>query len=180
MFKMVPRTILFGVSATLLLSSIAGCSVKSLDRSFPRTGAVIPNATLQVGPSLGIPLEKIVYWGLYVGTAYLILDPLAPNWELEESRFADGYIYMALKMKRYYAGGAGEARAVLHRRAKSLVQSEGYAHYQIVEYTEGLESSVLGSQRVAEGVIRLIAVQPDQGSAPPARSATQSVAKPLS
>ena len=31
----------------------------------------------------------------------------------------------------------------------------GYDGYQVVEYSEGLESSVLGSQRVSQGVIRL-------------------------
>jgi hypothetical protein len=63
-------------------------------------------------------------------------------------------------MKRYYTGGAGEARQVFHRRAKDLMRAGGFDSYQVVEYTEGMESSVLGSKRVAEGVIKLVARQP--------------------
>jgi hypothetical protein len=58
-------------------------------------------------------------------------------------------------MKRVYAGGAGEARVAFHQRAKDLMRENGYEGYSIVEYNEGLESSVLGSQRVAKGVIQL-------------------------
>jgi hypothetical protein len=66
-------------------------------------------------------------------------------------------------MKRYYAGGAGEARVVFNRRAKDLVRSLGAESYRILEYSEGMESSVLGSRRVGEGVVELVALkQPEQ------------------
>jgi hypothetical protein len=58
-------------------------------------------------------------------------------------------------MKRVYAGGAGEARAVFNHRAKELMQAGDFNNYEVLEYTEGMESSVLGSQRVAQGVIQL-------------------------
>ncbi len=60
-----------------------------------------------------------------------------------------------MSMKRYYAGGAGEARQVFNRRAKELMRAGGFGGYEIVEYSEGMESSVLGAQRTVEGVIRL-------------------------
>ena len=41
------------------------------------------------------------------------------------------------------------------QRAKELMRRGGFKGYTIVEYTEGLESSVLGSQRVTQGVIQL-------------------------
>jgi hypothetical protein len=44
---------------------------------------------------------------------------------------------------------------VFHQRAKDLMRQGGYNGYQVVEYSEGMESSVLGSQRVSQGVIRL-------------------------
>lgn len=119
-------------------------------------GPLIPDSTVQIGPSVSIALEKLVYWGLYVGAAWLIVDPLAPNWELEEARLPDDYVHFSLKMKRIYNGGAGEARSVLDRRARALVREGGFLGYEIVEYAERLDSSVLGSQRKAEGVIRLI------------------------
>lgn len=117
--------------------------------------ALIPDNSLKLGPSVFQPLEKLVYWGVWVGAAWLILDPLAPNWEIEEASLPEGYMHFKLSMKRYYAGGAGEARQVLNRRAKELMRTGGYGNFEIVEYAEGLESSVLGSKRTAESVIRL-------------------------
>ncbi len=117
---------------------------------------LIPDRTFQITPGLGISLEKMVYWGAYAAVAYLILDPWAPNWEIEEARLSPELVHFNLKMKRYYAGGAGEARVVFNRRAKDLMRAGDFASYQILEYNEGMESSVLGSQRITEGVIKLI------------------------
>ncbi len=118
-------------------------------------GPLIPDTTVQLGPSVSYPLEKLVYWGIWVGAAYLIIDPLAPNWNIEEARLPENHVHFQMSMKRYYTGGAGEARAVFNRRAKTLMREGGYAGYEIVEYAEALDSSVLGSKRTAEGVIRL-------------------------
>ena len=118
-------------------------------------GPLIPDATVQLSPSVAYPVEKLVYWGIWVGAAYWILDPLAPNWDIEEARLPENHVHFQLSMKRYYTGGAGEARAVFNRRAKALMREGGYSGYEIVEYSEALDSSVLGSKRTAEGVIRL-------------------------
>ncbi len=143
----------------LAAAALAGCGSFSIPTNvsgnLPRSGTVIPSTTLNLAPSVSIALEKVVYWGMYAGAAYLILDPLAPNWDIEQARFPDEQYHLSLHMKRFYAGGAGEARVVFHRRAKELMRERGYDGYQVVEYNEGLESSVLGSQRTAEGVIRL-------------------------
>ncbi len=127
----------------------------ALPARIPYAGSVLPDTMLQLTPSFGISLEKLVFWGAYAGAAYLILDPLAPNWKIEQAAFPGDHVHLSLQMKRYYSGGAGEARQMFHRRAKQIVRDGGYAGYEVVEYTEGLESSVLGSQRVAEGVIAL-------------------------
>jgi hypothetical protein len=118
-------------------------------------GPLIPDTTVQLGPSVSYPLEKLVYWGIWVGAAYLILDPLAPNWDIEEARLPENHVHFQMSMKRYYTGGAGEARVVFNRRARTLMREGGYSGYEIVEYSEALDSSVLGSKRTAEGVIRL-------------------------
>lgn len=117
---------------------------------------LLPDRTVALSSTTSIALEKLVYWGIYIGVAYMILDPLAPNWNIEEARLDPQLVHFDLKMKRYYAGGAGEARQVFNRRAKALVRAGDFASYQIVEYNESLDSSVLGAQRRAEGVIRLI------------------------
>jgi hypothetical protein len=125
-----------------------------LSGNLPASGPIIPNTTLQLTPSTSIPLEKIVSWGAYLGVAYLILDPWAPNWQIEEAPLGDKHIHFSMKMKRYYAGGAGEARLLFHRRAKELMEYNGFDGYEVVEFSEGMESSVLGSMRTAEGVVR--------------------------
>jgi hypothetical protein len=137
------------VAGCLALGACGSSSVKSL----PSSGTAIPNYTLQVSPSISVALEKIVYWGALAGIAYYVLDPLAPNWEIEEAPLGENHIHFSLRMKRYYAGGAGEAQSLFHRRAKELMRLNGFGAYRVVEYEESLESSVLGSQRTATGVV---------------------------
>lgn len=152
--------------AGLLAALAAGCS--STAKTFPSSGSVIPNWSLQLGPGVNVGLDKIVYWGAYAGAAYLILDPLAPNWQIEEARLSDTRYHLALHMKRYYAGGAGEARVVFDRRARELVREREAAGYEVLEYSEGLESSVIGSRRTSTGVIRLLRKSEPAATVPPA------------
>lgn len=133
---------------------LAACASDSV-RSVPTSGSAIPDYTLKVSPSLAIGLEKIVYWGALAGIAYVILDPLAPNWEIEEAPLGEDHVHFSLRMKRYYSGGAGEAQALFHRHAKEIMRLNGFDGYKVVEYTEGLESSILGAQRTATGVVQL-------------------------
>lgn len=147
--------------AAVLVSALAitACGSDSV-KTIPSSGSMIPDYTLKVSPGVSIALEKIVYWGALVGVAYLVLDPLSPNWDIEEAPLGDRHIHFSLRMKRFYAGGAGEAQAVLHRRAKELMRLNGFDGYQIVEYQESLDSSVLGSQRTAVGVVKLTRGKP--------------------
>lgn len=172
------------LACVLAIAGLAGCSgyTSKLAGNIPRQGSVIPDSTVQISPSVAIPLETLVYWGAYVGAAYLILDPFAPNWEIEEAALPNHHVHLSLKMKRYYAGGGGEARVVFHRRAKELMQYGGFEGYEVVEYNEGMTSSVLGSQRVSQGVIRLSGAEPSpsQGNPAPARSTPASATNPRS
>ena len=145
------------VAVLLAIAQIAAGAPPAwaLGSSVPKTGTFIPETTFHLSPSTSIALEKIVGWGLYLGVAYLILDPLAPNWEIEAAPLGDHHVHFSLKMKRFYNGGAGEARQLFHRRARELVRLNGYDAYQVLEYSESLESSLLGSQRKAEGVVLL-------------------------
>jgi hypothetical protein len=91
-----------------------------------------------------------------VAAIYVVYDPLAPNWEIEESKLnADTYRF-SLKMKRYHTGGAGESIQILKRHAGRIQYEQGFAGYQILEYTEGIESQTLGARRMAEGTIKLV------------------------
>ncbi len=115
----------------------------------------VPNRTINLSSATSIALDKLVSWGGFVGAAYLILDPLAPNWEIEEASFPAQHYHLSLKMKRFYNGGAGEAQQFFKRRAQEIMLRGGYTQYAVVDYIESLESSLLGSQRVARGVIQL-------------------------
>lgn len=134
---------------------LAGCASDSV-RSVPSSGSLVPDYTLKVSPGVSVALEKIVYWGALAGLAYLILDPLAPNWEIEEAPMGEDHVHFSMRMKRYYSGGAGEAQAVFHRQARDIMRLNGFDSYKVIEYQEGLDSSILGSQRVATGVVQLI------------------------
>lgn len=134
----------------------SGSAIESVARQATNLigGPLIPNTNVHLSPTVIYPLEKIVYWGVWAGAAWLILDPLAPNWEIEEARFPEDHVHLQLAMRRYYAGGAGEARVVFHRRARELMRAGSFTGYEVLEYAEGMESSVLGAKRTATGVVR--------------------------
>lgn len=173
---------------TLLLASIglAGCNGISVPSNaagtFPKGGALVPATTLALTPSYSITLEKLLYYGGVGAVAYYVVDPLAPNWEIQEAKFPDEKVMLSMKMKRYYVGGSGEARPTFQRRARELVREGGYERFEILEYSEGMDSNAMGSQRVAEGVIALVkrsgaSIQPET---PPARSTPSSAVNPRS
>ncbi len=139
---------------------LGGCSI--LDRlvdeeRYMKDGgkALVSTKNFNLSPSVTISAETLMFWGAYTSVAYLIIDPFAPNWEIKQAAFPEEHVLINMKMKRVYSGGAGEARQVFQRRAGELMRSGGFNGYQIVEYSESLESSILGSQRVAQGVIKL-------------------------
>lgn len=100
-------------------------------------------------------LENVVHWSGYAAVASVVMDVFAPNWEIQEARFPGNQYQLLLQMKRSYSGGAGEARVVFQRRAKELMRAGSFDAYEVLEYSEGMESSVLGAQRNAIGVIKL-------------------------
>lgn len=155
-FPFMPRLFLCAIACLALSGCIMNYPKPSaINGDFPSQGPIVPSSTIRISDSVSIPLEKLVFWGAYGAAAYLILDPLAPNWEIEEASFPENHFHLAMKMKRVYSGGAGEARVVFQQRAKELMRRGGFDGYTIVEYSESLESSVLGSQRVGQGVIKL-------------------------
>ena len=137
------------LAAILCASLLAGCASSPDSETF--TGGGVAKTVVN---AVSYPLEKTIYWGAWAALAYVVLDPLSPNWEIQEARFPGNHMHFSLTMKRFYAGGAGEARAVFHRRAKEMMRASGFTSYEVVEYAEGMESSMLGSQRTAEGVVR--------------------------
>lgn len=113
---------------------------------------IIPNASLRLTPNYSISLETML-----IGAAiYYFVDPLSPNWEGEMRRISDDTYSIAMRAKRFRSvGGDGEAGRVFRRNAEQIARAGGHASYDVLSYSEGIESETLGAVRFAEGTIRL-------------------------
>ena len=129
--------------------AVGGCSTSP-------TSPLIPNKSLYLTAKTSISMSTVVTALAVVGAIYLVYDPLAPNWEIEESRLNDDTYRFSMKMKRYHTGGSGESLQILKRRASQLQYEQGFAEYHIMEYSEGIDSHTIGARRVAEGTIKLV------------------------
>ncbi len=113
---------------------------------------IIPNASVRLTPNLSLSLETM----LIGAAAYFFVDPLAPNWEGEMRRVGDDTFSIALRSKRFRStGGDGEAGRVFRRNAEQIVREGGFGGYDILAYSEGIESELIGAYRYAEGTIRV-------------------------
>ncbi len=140
--------------AYLLLAGCSSMTPTNAKGNFFK-GGLVPATNIALTPTYSVTLEKLLYWGGVGAIAYYVMDPMSPNWEIQEAKFPDDHYMLSMKMKRYYTGGAGEARQVFNRRARELALNEGFSGYKILEYSESLDSNVIGSQRTSEGVIVL-------------------------
>lgn len=120
------------------------------------SGALLPDKALYLTAGTALKASTLGAGAVLAGAAYVIYDPLAPNWEIEEARLAADTYRLSLTMKRFHNGGSGEALQALKRRAAQLKAEQGYFGYVILEYNEGIDSRTLGARRVAEGAIRLV------------------------
>ncbi|MCL2345627.1 MAG: hypothetical protein FWC58_07230 [Desulfobulbus sp.] len=142
------------IAATFLAGgalALGGCGTPGSNIS-----PLVPDKQIQLTSEIGVKLSTLVTAAAVAGVIYIVYDPFAPNWEIEEQRLNDTTYRLSMKMKRFHTGGAGESIQVFKRRAGALQESNGYGGYEIVEYTEGIDSQTLGAQRVAEGLIRLV------------------------
>ena len=96
---------------------------------------------------------------ILLGLAYVIYDPLAPNWEIETTRIREDVFRMQFFMKRFHSGGDGEASYLFRRNARRIAQAAGYDDYQVLRYEDGIESATPASRRFGEGEIRLLRTQ---------------------
>ena len=141
------------VAALMLVAAVAitGCSSTGSAAS-----PLIPAKSIQLTTTTSVSLSTLATAAVVVAAIYFVYDPLAPNWEIEESRLNDDTYRFSLKMKRYHTGGAGESIQILKRRASKIQYEQGFSGYQILEYTEGIESQTIGARRMAEGTIKLV------------------------
>ena len=134
----------------------AGCAAISnnpgaVDASGNPVGTLIANKSLQLTRTVSLSAENLV-----LGTTlYWLVDPLAPNWQLQQVPLGADRVRIALRKKRFSSGGDGEAAQLFARRAGQIAHEGGYAGYTVMEYTEGVESTLPLAERVAQGVIQL-------------------------
>ena len=143
-------------AACTVVAITAGCAAISnnprpVDASGNSVGTLIANKSLQVTGGLSLSVEALV-----AGTTlFRLVDPLAPNWQLQQAELGSERVRIALRKKRFTSGGDGEAAQVFARRAERIARDGGYAGYTVMEYTEGIESTLPLAERVAQGVIQL-------------------------
>lgn len=116
---------------------------------------LIPDSTLRLTAATTVSSVQIVNTLFLIGAVYVIYDPLAPNWAIEQTRQSEDTFILSLRMKRFHTGGAGEAGMVIRRQAAELQKVFGYRTCQISDWSEGIESHTLAAQRYAVATIRL-------------------------
>ena len=130
------------------LAALAGAACSGIDGTSSQN-ILVPNETLNLSRSVSIPFESIAAGAIL----FVVIDPLAPNWKIEQAQLGANRYLIAMKKKRFTTGGDGEAGQIFNRRAAQLARDNGAEGYRIVEYTEGIESMVPVAQRVAQGVV---------------------------
>jgi len=136
-------------AACLALTAFTGCS--TLENTGSKS-ALIPNQALNISNSLSISLESMAAGALL----FAVMDPLAPNWQIEQTRLGENRFRIALKKKRFTTGGDGEAAPAFYRRAEQIAGEMGAGRYRVVEFTEGIDSAVPIAQRIAQGIVEII------------------------
>ena len=108
-------------------------------------------------------LPGAVFSSANAALLYIIYDPLAPNWTIKERALNADTYYLSLRAKSFRTGGDGEAIQVVKRRALQLQREKGFTGYQILDYSESVESSTPLTHRVSESTIQLVRAQMPTG-----------------
>lgn len=108
--------------------------------------------------ALGLPGE--VFNNKQSALLYILYDPLAPNWTIQEKPLNEDTYYLSLKAKSFRVGGDGESLRIIKRRALQLQREKGYDGYRILDYSESIESSTPLTHRVSEGTVQLVRAHP--------------------
>jgi hypothetical protein len=88
------------------------------------------------------------------GIGYMVYEASGKSvWEAETSVAGTDLFRVTLKRNRFSESGNGEARILFRKHADRIVAAQACTSYRIVEFHERYESMLIGSQRVAEGLI---------------------------
>ena len=166
------------LSAIAICLAAAGCGTTSSVNM--ATGELRSQPSVEISPNnevsaetigvagaigvFGLPSTALGFSGAIASPTqaallYIIYDPLAPNWSIQEQVLSADTYHFALRAKSFRTGGDGEAIQIVKRRALQLQRDKGYADYRILDFTEGVESSTPFTHRVSEGTIQLVKVR---------------------
>lgn len=142
--------------------SFALCALGALAALFASGCTTSPNQGGSKGP-LGLSASMLTTpYSLVHGVNPLVLGVAAaaaynaylPTWSQDDIPIGQNRYRISLRKKTFSSGGDGEAMQVFKHRADQIAAQHGYERFEILEFTEGMDSSgPLGSQRVAQGVI---------------------------
>ena len=165
------RTLLIGCLA-LLVSACGTSSAMNSSRDWLGSQApielsesvVISPETAAVAAGLALTdtvtlFKQSLFTPIEAALFYIIYDPLAPNWRIQEQQLNKETFYLSMRAKSFRTGGDGEASLIFKRRALKLQREKGYSAYRILDYSEGIESSTPLTHRFSEGTIQLVKTQ---------------------
>ena len=143
-------------TALLVLGLLTAACGSTQTKTIPGSGYLLPNATVEIGPTIAYSVEQIAVAGAAAALLYVVYDPLAPNWSIQERPLSEDTYVLSLRAKSFRVGGDGEAIQIVKRRALQLQREKGYGAYRILDYSEGIESATPLTYRVSEGTIQLV------------------------
>lgn len=143
----------------ILAGALAGCN--TTPNQPDATGSFGFSASMLKTPYSMVPGINPVILG---AGAAAIINGLLPNWSLEDMPIGGDRYRIFLRKKTFSSGGDGEAAQLFKYRAEQITASRGYYGYQILEFTEGLDSGALGTQKVAQGIIQIHKTAPANGN----------------
>jgi hypothetical protein len=117
--------------------------------------SIIPDHTIEITASQSITLAELLGVAAAAAAVYYVVDPLAPNWAVAQTRVSDNRWRIAMQKKRFTTGGDGEAVMLLHSQAHKLAATSGFRSYKILSWSEGVQSDMPIAYRWARGEVEL-------------------------
>lgn len=129
----------------VLVATLSGCS----------NFHFVPDTPIPWSSSFQPGVDTVVAGVIIGAAAWTIVDPRAPNWAIDAERLDNARVQIHLRKKRFSTGGDGEALTLFRRHAEDIAQRDGAEGYDILSYSDEIESETTYARRVARGVIRL-------------------------
>ena len=116
---------------------------------------VIPDHTIHLTSTISFALADALMVAAVVGVAYVVIDPLAPNWEIHETKLSDTRFRIDMVKKRVTTGGDGESIDLFHRHAEHIATQVEASGYTIMSWNEGVDSEFPIARRWSRGEIEV-------------------------